>query len=139
MSAARPAARRSSSNCQVASRAASPWAMSQVSFGSVRGSVTPWFSRASRSRSMPTPNPALGVLAELRLLRREERHQRIAIPLFALAVAEAVDLELQVLHAAAAIKVHLEQDALDVLLRLGDAERLDAELVVLAQPAHGRP
>ena len=69
---------------------------------------------------------------------REERDQRIAIALLALAVAKAVDLQLQILHAAAAIEIHLKQDALDVLLRLGDAEGFDAELVVLAEPARLR-
>ena len=60
-------------------------------------------------------------------------HERIAIALLALGIAEAVDAQRQILHAAASVEFELKQDALDILFGLGHAECFDAELMVLPQ------
>jgi hypothetical protein len=67
----------------------------------------------------------------------QEADEGLAIAGLAVGVAEAIDLKGQVLHAAAGVEVHLEDDALDIGLGLGDAEDLDAELVVLAKLIFG--
>jgi hypothetical protein len=78
---------------------------------------------------------ALRVVAELLCFGFEEGDEGVAVALFGFGVAEAVDLELEVFDAAAAVEVHLEEDALDVLLGVGEAEGFGAELVVLAEAA----
>ena len=77
----------------------------------------------------------LRLIAQPRSGRGEERDQSIAIALLRFRIAQAVEAQRQVFQSRAAVKVHLEQDALDVLLRLGDTEGLDAELMVLTEPA----
>ena len=63
----------------------------------------------------------------------KERDQRVAITLLRFGVAQTVEAQHEVLQTAAAIKIHLKQDALGVLIGLGDAEGFHAELVVLAE------
>ncbi len=77
----------------------------------------------------------LGIFAEGGGFGGEELDQFVAVAGFAVFVAEAVDAEGEVFDAAAAVEIHLEEDALDVLLGFGDAEGFDAELMVDAEPA----
>src|SRR4029079_1062375 len=68
-------------------------------------------------------------------LWRKKLHQRIPISLLALRVAEAVDLQRQILNSAAPVKIHLKQNAFHILRRIGDAKRLGAKLMMLSQAA----
>lgn len=79
--------------------------------------------------------PALGVLGEGGGDGPEERDEQVAVAGLGVAVAEGVDAEGEVFEPAAAVEVELQEDALDVLLRRGDAEGFGAELVVDAEPA----
>src|SRR5439155_17237155 len=76
----------------------------------------------------------LAVLAKPRSLGGQECDQGVAIFLLALAVAHAVDTQRKIAQPAAAIKIHLKQNALDILFRFCDSKGFDAELVMLPQP-----
>lgn len=78
---------------------------------------------------------ALAVFGEGGGFRREEGDKGFAVAELGVAIAEGVDAEGEVAEAGAAVEVELEEDALDILLGVGDAEGFRAELVVDAEAA----